>query len=517
MLGLRTTKWSIAVMLALAAAAPTGAAPGLAKWGALPLSFEPNRGQTDPAVNFLVRSSEGVQLPRGRCAHRPLRPLRRDRLPAVPAAGLPELCLPDGPGGSDPAGGAGPGAAPRDRQLPHRPGPFALGDRPADVRSRGVPGGAPRVRPPLPRLRAPPRARRGPRALRGSGPPSPRLRGRGLRLVGRPRRSPDLDRGPVAHPPPARRLPGDRRRPQSGGRRVRAEGEAAGGHRAGRTRSLPSRGGGSGARLFGAVRQRRVRQSVRHGRGLHGRGLRRRGHGWFRLPDRRQPAALRLEVRRRGRGGAEAQRGRDRARLLHLLRRERHGRGQWSRDRRERVRGDHRRYDLARPTPGERVPDLAPGRRRRLRARARSERRGDGLLLLPRGLSRQPWPRRRGGPLGFGVRRRQYLVGRLARHHGRGPAHLRRERGRLRHEAGPHGRRDLRHVPGRPPAGPRGRDRRGLPGQRRGHRHHLLGRFRGDGGGLPVPEGRRERRVRHQAQRRRQHDPVLHVLRRTAG
>src|SRR3954465_1192913 len=51
-----TTKWSIAALLVLAAATPVGAA----RWGELPLSFEPNRGQTAPAVDFLVRSQEGT-------------------------------------------------------------------------------------------------------------------------------------------------------------------------------------------------------------------------------------------------------------------------------------------------------------------------------------------------------------------------------------------------------------------------------------------------------------------------
>jgi MYXO-CTERM domain-containing protein len=54
-----TPGWSIAALLVFAAA-PAGAAPELAGWGALPLSFEPNRGQTAPSVDFLVRSQEGI-------------------------------------------------------------------------------------------------------------------------------------------------------------------------------------------------------------------------------------------------------------------------------------------------------------------------------------------------------------------------------------------------------------------------------------------------------------------------
>src|SRR5262245_55587883 len=35
-------------------------APAATAWGALPLSFEPNRGQTAPSVDFIVRSRDGM-------------------------------------------------------------------------------------------------------------------------------------------------------------------------------------------------------------------------------------------------------------------------------------------------------------------------------------------------------------------------------------------------------------------------------------------------------------------------
>lgn len=47
-------------LVALALAAPTRAAPALAGWGSLPVSYEPNRGQTHPSVDFIARSRDGV-------------------------------------------------------------------------------------------------------------------------------------------------------------------------------------------------------------------------------------------------------------------------------------------------------------------------------------------------------------------------------------------------------------------------------------------------------------------------
>ncbi|HZM26390.1 MAG TPA: hypothetical protein VFB89_03475, partial [Gemmatimonadales bacterium] len=54
------TKSLAGALVALALAVPAGAAPALASWGSLPVSFEPNRGQTHPSVDFIARSRDGV-------------------------------------------------------------------------------------------------------------------------------------------------------------------------------------------------------------------------------------------------------------------------------------------------------------------------------------------------------------------------------------------------------------------------------------------------------------------------
>ncbi|HVE82571.1 MAG TPA: hypothetical protein VND93_06975, partial [Myxococcales bacterium] len=47
-------------LVALTLAVPAGAAPAPASWGSLPVSFEPNRGQAPPSVDFVARSRDGA-------------------------------------------------------------------------------------------------------------------------------------------------------------------------------------------------------------------------------------------------------------------------------------------------------------------------------------------------------------------------------------------------------------------------------------------------------------------------
>ncbi|HEY8207369.1 MAG TPA: SBBP repeat-containing protein [Myxococcaceae bacterium] len=55
--------WTLScALVALALAAPAGAAPALASWGSLPVSFEPNRGQAPSSVDFVARSRDGVGM-----------------------------------------------------------------------------------------------------------------------------------------------------------------------------------------------------------------------------------------------------------------------------------------------------------------------------------------------------------------------------------------------------------------------------------------------------------------------